>query len=26
VETPYEVDLNLVDRIIESFWCKVKNI
>jgi len=26
VETPYEVDLNLVDCIIESFWCKVKNI
>ncbi len=26
VETPYEVDLNLVDRIIESFWCKIKNI
>lgn len=26
VETPYEVDLNLVDHIIESFWCKVKNI
>jgi len=26
VETPYEVDLNLVDRIIESYWCKVKNI
>jgi hypothetical protein len=24
VETPYEVDLNLVDCIIESFWCKVK--
>ena len=26
VETPYEVDLNLVDCIIESFWCKIKNI
>jgi hypothetical protein len=26
VETPYEVDLNLVDCIIESFWCKVKSI
>ncbi|MDT7870016.1 MAG: hypothetical protein RQ839_07565 [Thermoproteus sp.] len=26
VETPHEVDLNIVDRIIESFWCKVKNI
>jgi hypothetical protein len=24
VETPYQVDLNLVDRIIESFWCKIK--
>jgi len=26
VETPYEVDSNLVDCIIESYWCKVKNI
>jgi hypothetical protein len=26
VETPYEVDLNLVDRIIENFWCKIKSI
>ncbi len=26
VETPYEVDLNLVDSIIENFWRKVKSI
>jgi hypothetical protein len=24
VETPYEVDLHLVDKVIEEFWCNVK--
>jgi len=24
VETPYEVDLHLVDKVIEEFWCNVR--
>jgi len=25
IETPYEVDIDLVDYVIENFWCKVVN-